>query len=61
MNNLIGKRVQITGNVHPWSGEKGSVKDIQTTAFGTTGYVVELDNGTSCFVFYPSQLQVLKS
>jgi hypothetical protein len=60
MEYFIGKRVQIIGN-HPWSGERGTVKETKTIPTGTTGLIIELDNGTSCFVFKASQLQILKS
>jgi hypothetical protein len=57
--NLIGKRVSITGS-HPWAGESGVVESVQTTAFGKTGMVVNLDSGNSCFVFYGHHIKQLK-
>lgn len=60
LNKLIGKRVLITGN-HCWAGEIGTVKEVDTTAMGMTGYVVALDNGTSCFVFNTHELQILRT
>lgn len=60
MNNLIGKRVLIIGN-HTWSGEIGTVEEFKDTAIGKAGYIVALDNGTSCFVFNTSNLQILRN
>lgn len=58
MNRLIDKRVLIIGKKHPWCGEIGRVKDIKTTAFGKTGYVIDLENGSSCFVFNQEELKI---
>jgi hypothetical protein len=58
-DDLIGKRVYLL-EPHPWSGEIGTVQELKTTGIGQTGYVVELDNGTSCFVFNRMQMQILR-
>jgi hypothetical protein len=62
MEELIGKRVQVTGD-HPWSGEVGTVKEIKPVNFPIkrTGWIISLDNGMSCFVFDAKQLIILKS
>ena len=60
LTEIIGRRVKISGK-HPWSGERGIVKALQDTNIGKVGYLVELDNGTSCFVFSITQLKILKS
>lgn len=59
MENIIEKRVLIAGE-HPWSGEIGTVKAFENTKLGKTGYLVQLDNGTSCYVFNRNQLQILR-
>lgn len=60
MERFIGKRVLIIGD-HPWSGEVGTATEVKQVPTGTKGIIVELDNGTSCFVFKESNLQMLKS
>lgn len=59
LTEIIGKKVKITG-AHPWSGENGIVKSLEYTGIGKVAYLVELENGTSCFVFSITELKILK-
>lgn len=59
MESIIGKKVLIIGD-HPWCGEMGVIKGIQSTSMGSTGWLVDLKNGTTCFVFNAKNLQILK-
>ena len=58
---LIGRRVEITNGSHPWFGEIGTVKELKNTALGKAGFVVELENGTSCFVWSANDLWKLRT
>ena len=59
MDTFIGKTVLIIG-AHPWAGEIGVVKEIRDTSMCVKGYVVDLKNGTTCFVFNANNFQILK-
>lgn len=60
LKDYVGKKVLIIGN-HPWSGEIGKGKEVKPTVIGKSGLIVSLNNGTECFVFRESELQILKS
>lgn len=51
---LIGKHIQLQDS-HPHAGETGIIDRIETTAFGSTGIIIKLDNCPDlveeCFVF----------
>lgn len=55
----IGRTVVLKGN-HPWAGEKGVIKGKQEAkGIGKIGLIVELDNGTECFVFDMNQMRIV--
>jgi hypothetical protein len=56
---LVGKRVEIINKKHPWFAECGTVKSYGKTNLGSMGFRVELDNGTSCFVWSESDMRKL--
>ncbi len=59
MDYYTGERVHICGN-HPWAGEVGEAVKVERTGVGPA-LRVRLDNGTECFVFQRSHIQILKS
>ena len=59
MDELIGKHIQLTSD-HPFTGERGTVRDKKSTFFGIEGLVVELESGTHCTVFHQSQYRVIQ-
>lgn len=56
----IGDRVLITGN-HPWAGHTGKYAYNELVkAYGAMYPVIQLDNGTTCFVMKPEQFKKVK-
>ncbi|MHC1695632.1 MAG: hypothetical protein AB9835_10275 [Eubacteriales bacterium] len=58
MDELIGKQIQLTGD-HPFTGERGTVRDKKSTFFGIEGLVIDLESGMQCTVFHRSQYRVI--